>query len=169
MMTGIFRGGAASHHGLLLREERELHEALFKRPDGIDALFATSTLAQGMNLPSEVVIISGDSRFDPGADKMKKLEAHELLNAAGRAGRAGEGAQGFVLLVPSKVIDFDDQNNQISGHWMELQAIFEQADQCLVIEDPLRNLLDQIHDGVTKGGVPSLPLKQAAAVGWFLT
>jgi hypothetical protein len=52
--------------------------------------------------------ISGDSRFDPDADKMKKLEAHELLNAAGRAGRAGEGAQGFVLLVPSKVIDFDE-------------------------------------------------------------
>jgi replicative superfamily II helicase len=99
---GVVRTGAASHHGLLLREERELHESLFRRPDGIRALFATSTLAQGMNLPSEVVIISGDSRFDPDADKMKKLEAHELLNAAGRAGRAGEGAQGFVLLVPSK-------------------------------------------------------------------
>jgi superfamily II DNA/RNA helicase len=166
---GLFRGAAASHHGLLLREERDLHESLFKRPDGINALFATSTLAQGMNLPSEVVIISGDSRFDPGADKMKKLEAHELLNAAGRAGRAGDGAQGFVLLVPSKVIDFDDQNNQINGHWMELQAIFEQADQCLVIEDPLRNLLDQIHDGVTKGGVPAyllsrLPLSVASSL-----
>jgi superfamily II DNA/RNA helicase len=157
---GLFRGGAASHHGLLLREERDLHESLFKRPDGINALFATSTLAQGMNLPSEVVIISGDSRFDPGADKMKKLEAHELLNAAGRAGRAGDGAQGFVLLVPSKVIEFDDQNNQINGHWMELQAIFEQADQCLVIEDPLRSLLDQIHEGVTKGGVPAYLLSK---------
>src|SRR5882724_1564717 len=166
---GLLRGGAASHHGLLLREERDLHESLFKRPDGIDALFATSTLAQGMNLPSAVVIISGDSRFDPGADKMKRLEAYELLNAAGRAGRAGDGAQGFVLLVPSKVIDFDDQNNQINGHWMELQAIFEQADQCLVIEDPLRNLLDQIHDGVTKGGVPAyllskLPLSVASSL-----
>jgi hypothetical protein len=135
---------------------------------GIDALFATSTLAQGMNLPSAVVIISGDSRFDPGADKMKRLEAHELLNAAGRAGRAGEGAQGFVLLVPSKVIHFDDQNNQINGHWMELQAIFEQSDQCLVIDDPLHNVLDQIHDGVTKGGVPGyllskLPLSVASS------
>jgi hypothetical protein len=73
-----------------------------------------------------------------------------------------------VLLVPSKVIDFDDQNNQINGHWMELQAIFEQADQCLIIEDPIRNLLDQIHDGVTKSGVPSyllskLPLSVASS------
>ncbi|HEY2664210.1 MAG TPA: DEAD/DEAH box helicase, partial [Candidatus Binataceae bacterium] len=165
---GLVRTGAASHHALLLREERELHESLFRRPNGVRALFATSTLAQGMNLPSEVVIISGDSRFDPDADKMKKLEAHELLNAAGRAGRAGEGAQGFVLLVPSKVIDFDNQSNKISGHWMELQAIFEQADQCLVIDDPMQTVLDQIHDGITKSGTASyllskLPLAMAGA------
>lgn len=149
---GVLRSGAASHHALLLRDERELHESLFRRPDGVSVLFATSTLAQGMNLPSELVIISGDSRFDPGADKMKKLEAHELLNAAGRAGRAGDGAQGFVLLVPSKVIDFDDQNSRISGHWLDLQAIFEQADQCLSIDDPLEDVLDQIHAGITLSG-----------------
>ena len=83
---------------------------------------------------------------------MKKLEAHELLNAAGRAGRAGEGAQGFVLLVPSKVIDLDDEGNKINGHWMQLQAIFEQADQCLVIDDPLTSVLDQIQNGTTKTG-----------------
>jgi len=165
---GTLRAGTASHHALLLREERELHESLFRRSDGIKVLFATSTLAQGMNLPSEVVIISGDSRFDPQADKMQKLEAHEILNAAGRAGRAGEGAQGIVLLVPSKVIDFDDQNNQIHGHWMELQAIFQQADQCLVIDDPLKVALDRIHEGVTQTGASAyllskLPLSVAGA------
>lgn len=157
---GTLKMGPASHHALLLREERELHESLFRRPDGIKVLFATSTLAQGMNLPSEMVIISGDSRFDPQADKMQKLEAHELLNAAGRAGRAGEVAQGFVLLVPSKVIDFDNQNNQISGHWMDLQAIFEQADQCLVIDDPLKVVLDRIHDGITQTGASAYLLSK---------
>jgi superfamily II DNA/RNA helicase len=164
---GVLRAGTASHHSLLLREERELHESLFKRRDGIDVLFATSTLAQGMNLPSEVVIICGDSRFDPNADKMQKLEAHELLNAAGRAGRAADGAQGFVLLVPSKVIEFDDQNNVISGHWKELQAIFEQADQCLEIEDPLEGVLDQIHAATVVGNsaylLSRLPLSDASA------
>ena len=91
---------------------------------------------------------------------MQKLEAHELLNAAGRAGRAGEGAQGFVLLVPSKVIDFDDQNNKIHGHWMDLQAIFEQADQCLVIDDPLKAVLDRIHDGITMKGTSAYLLSK---------
>lgn len=149
---GVVRTGAAAHHALLLREERELHESLFKRRDGVDALFATSTLAQGMNLPSEVVIICGDSRFDTKANKLERLEAHELLNAAGRAGRAGEGAQGFVLLVPSHVIGLDDANNKIGADWSELRAIFEQSDQCLVIDDPLEAALDLIHDGVTKSG-----------------
>ena len=151
------RTGAASHHALLLRDERDLHESLFKRRDGIDALFATSTLAQGMNLPSEVVIICGDSRFDPSVDKLKQLEAHELLNAAGRAGRAGEGAQGFVLLVPSHVIEFNQKKFPISKDWMNLQAIFEQSDQCLVIDDPLEVALDMIHAGITRSGACTAP------------
>ncbi|MDP3652721.1 MAG: DEAD/DEAH box helicase [Rhodoferax sp.] len=132
------------HHGLLLSVERHLHESLFKRSDGINALVATSTLAQGMNLPSEVVIIGGDSRFDPDADKMQKLEAHELLNAAGRAGRAGDGSYGFVLVVPSKVVHFNNATNTIHNHWTDLKAIFAQSDQCLSIDDPMTALLDQM-------------------------
>ncbi|MBO7804385.1 DEAD/DEAH box helicase [Burkholderia pseudomallei] len=137
---------SACHHGLLLPSERNLHESLFRRDDGINVLVATSTLAQGMNLPSEVVIIGGDSRFDPKADRMEKLDAHELLNAAGRAGRAGNGSYGFVLIVPSKVVNFDDKASRIHSHWADLQAIFAQSDQCLSIDDPLTQLLDQIHD-----------------------
>lgn len=150
-VKGLVEGGAASHHAQLLKHERLLHESLFKRRDGIDALFATSTLAQGMNLPSDIVLIAGDSRWDVEGDKMKQLDAHELLNAAGRAGRAGEGGQGFVLVVPSKIINIDDAKNNIAGHWMTLQGIFSQSDQCLVIDDPLTGLLDRIHSGVHEG------------------
>lgn len=138
-------GGATSHHGQLLKAERMLHESLFKRRDGVDALFATSTLAQGMNLPSDVVLIAGDSRWDVTDDKFKQLDAHELLNAAGRAGRAGEGGQGFVLVVPSKIINIDNDENTINRHWMSLQSIFAQSDQCLKIDDPITGLLDRIH------------------------
>ena len=160
---GQIDGGAASHHGLLLREERLLHESLFKRKDGINVLFATSTLAQGMNLPSEVVIISGDSRFDPEVDKMAQLEAHELLNAAGRAGRAGENSQGFVLVVPSRVVEFDNKSNLINSHWLTLQSIFAQSDQCLVIDDPTTILLDKIHAGAFEQGMPAYFLSRLPA------
>jgi superfamily II DNA/RNA helicase len=143
--NGEVEGSATSHHGQLLKPERMLHESLFKRPKGVDALFATSTLAQGMNLPSDIVLIAGDSRWDVSDDKFKQLDAHELLNAAGRAGRAGEGGQGFVLVVPSKIINIDDDENTITRHWMSLQSIFSQSDQCLVIDDPITGLLDRIH------------------------
>jgi hypothetical protein len=143
--TGRIGAAAACHHGLLILQERQLHEELFRRPNGLSVLVATSTLAQGMNLPSEVVIIAGDSRFDASANRMERLEAFELLNAAGRAGRAGEASQGFVLIVPSKVMDFDNRSNQIHSHWTDLRSIFSQSDQCLDIEDPIQHLLDQIH------------------------
>jgi superfamily II DNA/RNA helicase len=143
--------GAVSHHSLLLREERSAHESLFKRPNGSKVMVATSTVAQGMNFPAEVVLISGDSRFDPAKGKLAQLEAHELLNAAGRAGRAGENSQGFVLVVPSKVVEFNDNANSINRHWMTLQSIFGQSDQCLDIEDPFKDLLDRIHMGTLDG------------------
>jgi superfamily II DNA/RNA helicase len=148
---GHVLGGATSHHAQLLKDERDLHKSLFERRDGLDALFATSTVAQGMNLPSDIVLIAGDSRWDNAVDRMQQLEAHELLNAAGRAGRAGESGQGFVLIVPSKVVDFDDSASRIDDHWMSLQGIFAQSDQCLKIDDPLTGLLDHIHDGVGIG------------------
>jgi hypothetical protein len=144
------RSASACHHGLLLPSERHHHESLFRRPDGIHVLVATSTLAQGMNLPSEVVIIQGDSRFDPEANRLQRLEAHELLNAAGRAWRAGEGSYGFVLVVPSKVVHFDADTNRIAQHWGELQAIFARSDQCLTIDDPLAAVLDEIHNATAE-------------------
>lgn len=142
--AGRVESASVCHHSLLLPAERQLHESLFRRPDGVKVMIATSTLAQGMNLPSEVVIISGDSRFDREADKVQRLEAHELLNAAGRAGRAGESSYGFVLVVPSKVVHFRDGKNEIGKHWADLQSIFAQSDQCIAIDDPMTALLDQL-------------------------
>jgi hypothetical protein len=142
--SGGIECASVCHHSLLLPAERQLHESLFRRPDGVNVMVATSTLAQGMNLPSEVVIIGGDSRFDRDADKVQRLEAHELLNAAGRAGRAGESSYGFVLVVPSKVVHFRDGKNEISKHWADLQTIFAQSDQCITIDDPMTALLDQL-------------------------
>jgi superfamily II DNA/RNA helicase len=136
----------ASHHSLLLPQERRLHEILFRRADGINCLVATSTLAQGMNLPSEVVIIAGDDRFDASAGRFQQMEAHELLNAAGRAGRAGEAAQGLVVVVPSKIISLDADTGELNQHWFELKGIFAKSDQCLDIEDPIAVVLDQIQD-----------------------
>lgn len=146
------RWASICHHGLLLPTERQLHESLFKRPDGVPVLVATSTLAQGMNLPSHVVIIAGDSKFDEDSKQLAQMKAHDLLNAAGRAGRAGQSSYGLVLVIPSKVVNIDDSKSQIGKPWMDVRSIFSQSDQCLAIEDPLEAILDNIQQlGVHAG------------------
>src|SRR3546814_18268465 len=89
------------------------------------------------------------------------------MNAGVREGGGSVGAQVCGRLLPSKVIDCYDKKNEINNHWIELQAIFEQSDQCLVIDDPMRHVLDQIHLGFTTSGMPAyvlskLPLAMAA-------
>ena len=134
------------HHGLLIREERLLHESLFRRVDGVNLIVATSTLAQGMNLPAECVIIAGNTRFDIEAGQPEELDAHELLNAAGRAGRAGQNSAGIVLVIPSRVVNFNAAESRITQYWNEIKEVFSQSDQCLIVEDPLAQILDKIHD-----------------------
>ncbi|WP_294256815.1 DEAD/DEAH box helicase [uncultured Comamonas sp.] len=151
---------ALPHHARLLPAERHLHESLYKRADGIHVLAATSTLAQGMNLPSQVVIIAGDSRFDEAKNQLERLEAHELLNAAGRAGRAGESSFGFVLVIPSKIVHFEKKAGLINKHWSGLRDIFSQSDQCLAIEDPLAPILDAIQLSGAASGVAEYLLRR---------
>jgi hypothetical protein len=135
---------AGCHHGELLPVERELVERMFSRPNGIRALAATTTLAQGVNLPADIVLIVGDARWDAKAKKNIMIEAHELLNAAGRAGRAGQVAQGMVLVLPNFLVGFDPKPS-IGAWWQQLRAgIFSKPDQCLVIQDPVQIMLDRL-------------------------
>ncbi|MGJ4889314.1 DEAD/DEAH box helicase [Bradyrhizobium sp. HKCCYLRH3099] len=154
------------HHGLLLPEERLLCESLYQRPDGPMIMAATSTVSQGMNFPSELVIIAEDSRFDEAKDRREVLQAQELLNAAGRAGRAGQNANGIVLVIPGKVVGIDVENATIGAHWTKLQKVFGQSDQCLEIDDPLTAVLDRVHAAVAdKRDVDRYVITRLSTVG----
>lgn len=137
------------HHGLLLPIERYLIEGYFKQPEGAIVLVATATLAQGINLPAEIVIIAGDDRYDEGEESREKVSPHELLNAAGRAGRAGLSSQGAVILIPGDIVTI--QGTSISTRWWELKnEVFSKGDQCLNIEDPLMYFLDSLQESLEK-------------------
>ena len=156
---------AGCHHALMLQSERELAENLFRRTDGIRALAATATLAQGMNLPADIVFIVGDERFDKQVDRFSPLEAHEVLNAAGRAGRAGHVAQGVVVVLPHSLVDFDPQTYRIAAKWTRLQeAVFSRADQCLTVRDPVQMVIDRIQDAAS----PEDTAEAEAEVQYFL-
>ena len=139
--------GIAVHHGLLNSGEKRLAEMYFQRSDGAQVIIATPTLAQGMNLPAQAVILAGVDRFDAASNQQALVSAHELLNACGRAGRAGHRPEGFVLMVPDRVVSFDADKARIGSKWMELKkSIFSQSDQCLDINDPIELILDNIQN-----------------------
>ena len=133
------------HHGLLLPIERSLIEQYFKQSTGSISLVATATLAQGINLPAEIVIIAGDDRYDEDLKYRESIPPHELLNAAGRAGRAGQSSQGAVILIPGEIVTIKEST--ISNRWWALKnEVFSKSDQCLKIEDPMEYFLDSMQD-----------------------
>ena len=128
----------AIHHGQLLPLERKIMEKFFKKGK-VKVMVATPTLAQGINLPADMVIIAGDNRYNPKAENMESLQAHEILNAVGRAGRAGLSSYGSAILIPGEVVSIND------SHWFKLKDnIFSKGDACFEIEDPLGVLMKEV-------------------------
>jgi ATP-dependent RNA helicase HelY len=108
-------------------------------------IVATPTLAQGINLPAQLAVLAGNKRHDEhGRDD---LEAHEILNAAGRAGRAGYLANGTVLLIPEPVVSFDSIRGPTEEGFLKLRSILPD-NECVWVDDPLELLLDQIEVGL---------------------
>ncbi|PIC42141.1 hypothetical protein B9Z55_009312 [Caenorhabditis nigoni] len=79
--------GVAFHHAGLTMEERECIEMGF-REKNIIILVATSTLASGVNLPAERVIIKAQTR---GPSALTSLSYRQMVGRAGRTGHATRG------------------------------------------------------------------------------
>ncbi len=93
MLAGIFKGVTA-HHAGLLPAWKSLIEELFQK-GLIKVVFATETLAAGINMPARTTIISSLSkRTDLGH---RLLTASEFLQMSGRAGRRGMDELGHVV------------------------------------------------------------------------
>lgn len=132
---------AAIHHSKLLPEERLLSEWYFKQIAGPMVIVATPTIAQGINLPADIVLIAGSSRYDSNERKKLPIRAHEILNAAGRAGRAGFRSQGTAILIPSEIITIGG-DTITQGWWTLKDTVFSNGDNCLEIMDPYNSLFD---------------------------
>lgn len=88
--------GVASHHAGLLPAWKTLVEKLFQQ-GLIKVVFATETLAAGINMPARTTIISSISkRSDEGH---RTLNANEFLQMSGRAGRRGMDKIGHVVTI----------------------------------------------------------------------
>ena len=88
--------GVASHHAGLLPAWKNLVEKLFQK-GLIKVVFATETLAAGINMPARSTVISSTSKRTDSGHRM--LTANEFLQMSGRAGRRGMDKVGYVTVV----------------------------------------------------------------------
>lgn len=95
----IVRSGVAAHHAGHIPSWKLLIEKMMSA-GLLNALFATSTVAAGVDFPARTVVISNaDTR---GNDGWRPLTASELQQMTGRAGRRGRDNVGFVVLAPGQ-------------------------------------------------------------------
>lgn len=88
--------GVASHHAGLLPAWKQLVERLFQK-GLIKVVFATETLAAGINMPARTTVISAISKRTDSGHRM--LSANEFLQMSGRAGRRGMDKIGYVVVM----------------------------------------------------------------------
>jgi ATP-dependent RNA helicase HelY len=93
----IIRGGVASHHAGHIPAWKLVIEKLMSA-GLLDAIFATATVAAGVDFPARTVVLTGaDARTGSG---WRQLSASELQQMTGRAGRRGRDNVGFVVAAP---------------------------------------------------------------------
>jgi len=69
----------------------------------LDAVFATSTVAAGVNFPARTIVFFNSDRFN--GKNFLPLTSTEFHQMTGRAGRRGMDKIGFALAVPDKFLD----------------------------------------------------------------
>lgn len=100
--------GIGSHHAGMLPAHKSFVEVLF-RNQLIKIVFATETLAAGINMPARsTVICSMAKRGGNGSSSMSLLETSNLLQMAGRAGRRGMDTDGTCVIVATPFESHDD-------------------------------------------------------------
>jgi len=95
----LLNAGVASHHAGHIPAWKLVIEKMMSG-GLLNAIFATSTVAAGVDFPARTVVVSNaDTR---GNDGWRPLFASELQQMTGRAGRRGKDNVGFVVLVPGQ-------------------------------------------------------------------
>jgi superfamily II RNA helicase len=96
-MPYMVEGRVASHHAGHLPYWKVLVEQMMVKGH-LDAIFATSTVAGGVDFPARTVVLVQSDRFD--GKEFQDLSATDLQQMIGRAGRRGKDRVGFALVIP---------------------------------------------------------------------
>jgi len=113
LIPTVQRIGVAAHHAGHLPSWKIAIEELM-RQGCLDAVFATTTLAAGVDFPARTVVIT-QSSIRKARDFMD-LTIGEVQQIAGRAGRRGKDYVGFAVVTPSPYIDLHVLTKGLTGN-----------------------------------------------------
>lgn len=111
-LTDLLPRGLGFHHAGLLPALKVLVETLFARGH-LRAVFATDTLALGVNMPARSVVVGSLSKFD--GQEMRLLTPNEYSQLTGRAGRRGMDIRGAAIIPYSPWEPFEPAFERITG------------------------------------------------------
>ena len=89
--------GVAPHHAGLTKLEQYIVEK-WTQDQVINIVVATPTLAQGVNLPFDLAILTFLKRQNKRENTSDPIPTTDILNMIGRAGRAGQVSDGLCLI-----------------------------------------------------------------------
>lgn len=155
----IVRSGVASHHAGHMPAWKLVIEKMMSK-GLLDAIFATATVAAGVDFPARTVVITvADRRGNRG---WESLTASELQQMTGRAGRRGKDKVGFVIAAPGphqnplRIAELlaappDDLESQFRATYTSLLNLLDAFGSFAQVRDiaersfAYRNLLPRIH------------------------
>jgi ATP-dependent RNA helicase HelY len=113
--------GVAAHHAGMVPPMKEVVEACFIA-GLVKAVFATETLAVGINMPARSVVIEKLTKFT--GEHHEQLTPGEYTQLTGRAGRRGIDDRGSAVVLWSPWVRFDDVAKLAGSSRFHLRSAF---------------------------------------------
>lgn len=119
-LRGLERGVAAHHAGMVPAFKEAVEECFVQGL--VKIVFATETLALGINMPARAVVIERLTKFN--GDTHRFLTPLEYTQLTGRAGRRGIDDQGFAVVLWSPYVTFDQVAELAASKAFALRSVF---------------------------------------------
>src|SRR6185437_24997 len=120
-LAALLPRGLGFHHAGLLPGLKMMVETLFQRGD-LKAVFATDTLALGINMPARSVVLGSLSKFD--GVQMRLMTPNEYQQLTGRAGRRGIDARGAAVIPYSPWDAFEPAFSALTAPLLPVTSAF---------------------------------------------
>ncbi|MCC6175002.1 MAG: DEAD/DEAH box helicase [Chloroflexi bacterium] len=121
LLLRLLPRGVAVHHAGLLPVMKMLVEELFAS-GRLRAVFATDTLALGINMPARTVVIGEMSKWD--GQQHRLITTNEYRQMTGRAGRRGIDRRGVSVVLYSPWVSFERASEIMAGELLPLESAF---------------------------------------------